>query len=113
MFAVLRTALAVAHVLSYEVEDYEIVISALSFQLVVVLEQTLVVGVKPVVARVELRCAERRVVEEKSAAEVIDGLACLGQELVGEERHVVARLAEHLGEQRIVAPFAFLSLHTC
>ena len=63
------------------------------------------------VARVKLRPAEHGVVEEEPAAEVIDCLFGLRQELIGEECHVIAGFAEHLGEEGIVTPLPLLAHH--
>ena len=61
------------------------------------------------VAVVEHSSREARVVQEESAGEIKHRLARLRQELVGEERHIVARPLEHFGEERIVAPRPLLS----
>ena len=61
------------------------------------------------VARVKLRLAQHRVVEEEASGEVEDLLLGSWQELVGEEGDMVASLAEDFREERIVAPLAFLS----
>ena len=90
-------------------EDDEVVLCVLSLQLVVVLQQVLVVAVQLRVARVELCSTQLRVVEEEAATEVVHRLLSLRQELVGEERHVVASLAEQFGEERIVAPLALVA----
>ena len=60
------------------------------------------------VADVELCLAQRGVVEEEASREIVDGLLGLRQELIGEEGDPVAGLAEECGEERIVAPLAFL-----
>ena len=61
--------------------------------------------VELVVANVKLGFAELGVVEEESSAEVIYRLFGLWEELVGDERHVIACLAKQFRKQRIVAPF--------
>ena len=109
--ALLRRTLAILHMLAQQMEYYEVVVGVLSLQLVVVLQQVLVVAVQLRVARVELRRAQLRVVQEEAATEVVHCLFSLRQKLVGDERYVVARLAEQFGEERIVAPFALVA-HT-
>ena len=89
-------------------EDGQRPCALLVFQLPVVIEQSVVVSVNGGVARVEHAAAQYGVVEEETAAEVVDGLLGTGQELVGDECHVVAGLTEQLGEERIVAPVALL-----
>ena len=63
------------------------------------------------VAVVKLEFAQLRVIQEETAAEVVNRLLCLWQEFVGDEGYVVACLSEHFREERIVAPFAFLAYH--
>ena len=109
MFAVFRTALSVDHMLANEVEDGEVMVTLLRLQLVIVFEQALVEDMQLVVARVKLCRTELRVVEEEAATEIVDRLLGFGQELVREERHMIAGLTEQLGEERIVAPLALLS----
>ena len=99
--------------LAVEVEDGELssvfgaVVAAL--KAVVVVEQVFVEDVHAVVAHVKLRLAQLGVVEEEAPAEVVDGILGARQKLVGEKRHVIARLAEHFGKERIVAPFALVA----
>ena len=78
--------------------------TALAIPLLQFLEQPVVVTVQRCVALIEETAAEGRVGEEETAAEIIDGLLRVGQELIGKERHVIARPTEHLGEERLVAP---------
>ena len=109
--AVARIALLVVDMLAQQMEDREAVglDPAFLLEAVVALEQPVVEGVERFVAQVELLFAQRRVVEKEAAAEVVDRLIGLGEELVGEECHLIARLSEQFGEERIVAPFPFLA----
>ena len=116
--AVVGAAGAVVHVLAYEVEDDEVVGRvaleldlAVTHQAVVVGDEPVVEAVGLVVAQAKLGLAERGVVEEEAAREVVNGILRLGQKLVGEERHAVAGLAEQLGKQGVVAPLALLAHH--
>ena len=93
-------------------EDGEIVLCPVLLQaVVVILQEPIVQVVELGVAVVELEFAQFWVVEEETAAEVIDSLLGLWQELVGDEGDVVARLAEYLREEWIVAPFSLLAHH--
>ena len=93
-------AIAVGGVLTHEMDDGETVVArnlAIGdgvLQAVVLNDHAAVETVELLVAHVELCLAELRIVEEKTAAEVIDGFLCLRKELVGDERHVVAGLSE-------------------
>ena len=106
----LAVAVLVAHVLSHEVEDDEVVVCALRLQRVVVIFQEPVIeGVQLGVAAVKLQLAQFWVVEEEAATEIIHCLLRLGKKLVGDEGDVVACLPEQLGEEGVVAPVALLS----
>ncbi len=108
----LAVALLVVHVLSHQVEDGEVVLLLEVLQtVVIILQQSVVQIVELGVAVVKLQLAQFRIVQEEAAAEVINRLLCLWQEFVGDEGYVVACLAEHFREERIVAPFAFLAYH--
>ena len=107
--AVSREARAIVNVLPLQMEYYQIVLSVVALQPVIVAQQSVVVSVKPRVARVEHGVAQLRIVQEEAAAEVVDSLLSLRQKLVGKERYMISCLAEQLGEQRIVAPFAFVA----
>ena len=96
----------VNQVRSHQMEDDQVVLLVLALQTVVLLEHAFVELVKTGIAGIELCLAQLRIVQEEATAEVIDRLIGLRQELVGDKRHVIARLAEHLGEERIVAPLA-------
>ena len=109
VLAVLRRALAILHVLTEEVEDNEVVVAVLVLKLLIVAQQSVVKLVQLRVAGVKLCRRELGVVEEETAAEVVHRLLSLGQELVGDERNVVASLAEHSREERIVAPLALVA----
>ena len=50
-----------------------------------------------------------RVVQEESATEVVHSLARLRQKLVGDKGNVIACLAEHSREKRIVAPLTLVA----
>ena len=63
-----------------------------------------VITIQRRVALIEEATVEGRIVEEETATEIIDSLFRIGQELVGDKCHMIARLAEHLGEERLVAP---------
>ncbi len=78
---------------------------------VIVLQQSVVQIVELGVAMVKLQFAQFWIVQEETAAEVVNRLLSLWQEFVGDEGYVVACLSEHLREERIVAPFAFLAYH--
>lgn len=80
---------------------------------VVVVEQSVVERMKLGVAVVKLQLAELWVVEEEASAEVVDCFLGLWQELVGDEGDLIACLAEEFGEERIVAPVAFLAHNVC
>lgn len=75
--------------LSHEVENGQSG-SAVGCNGVVVVEQSLVVAVSFLVAVCELCLGEFGVVEEESAAEVIDCFFGLGEKLIGEEGYLVA-----------------------
>ena len=113
LMAVAREAGVVAHMLADEVEDDEVVplevYLAVFQETVVVGQQAVVERMQLGVAHVKLCLAQRGVVEEEAAREVIHSLLGLWQELIGEERYLVACLAEQLREQWVVAPFAFLT----
>ena len=74
-------------------------------QRIVGFQQRLVVSVSTAVAGIKLALAEVRIVEEEAAAEVVDGILRLGLELIRQKVHLIASLTEHLGEERLVAPF--------
>ena len=102
-----RAPYPVAHVLAHQVEDEEVRVNVnvpVPVNTVIVAKQSLVEDVKLRVSHVKLLLGERLVVDEESAREVIHRLLGLRQELIGEECHPVARLAEELAEERIVAP---------
>ena len=61
------------------------------------------------VAMVELEFAQLWVVQEETAAKIIDSLLGLWKKLIGDEGHIVASLAEYLREERVVAPFALFT----
>ena len=61
------------------------------------------------VATVKLPLAQFWVVQEEPTTEVIDSLLGLGLKLVGDKCHVIARLTEHLWEERLVAPLATIA----
>ena len=63
------------------------------------------------VANIKQRLTHLWVVQEETTAEVKDGFFGFRQELVGDKRHLIARLAEIFREQRIVAPISLLSYH--
>ena len=106
----LRAAALVVHMLSFQVEDYQLWLSfSLALQLLVVVEQSVVEAVERCVAGVKLCFAQHFVIEEESSAEVIHRLLGLRQELVCHECHMITCLSEHFGEERIVTPFAFVS----
>ena len=77
--------------------------------LIIGLQETLVKTVGLGVTNIKLPLAQFRIVQEEVAAEVVDGLLRLGQELVGDKRYVIASLAEHLWEKRLVAPLATIA----
>ena len=58
---------------------------------------------------IEHRLRQFFIIQEKASTEVVDGFFGLRKELIGDERHMIACLAEQLWEERIVAPFAFLT----
>ena len=90
--------------LPYEMEDDQVMFFVLVAQFfVVIIEQSLVELVQFVVACVEHGLRKLRVVEEKTAAEVINSFLGLWQELVSDERYMIAGLAEKLRKQWIVA----------
>ena len=80
-------------------------------QPLIVGNQILVEDVQFLVPLVKLRLAQHRIIQEEPAAEVVDRLLGLRQELVRDERHVVACLPEQLREQGIVTPLSFLPYH--
>ena len=104
----LRVARVVVHVLPQEVEDDQGG-RGVGSEAVPLLQQAVVPDVGLLVAVVEHCCRETRVVQEEFAGEIKHRLARLRQELVGEERHIVACPLEHFGEERIVAPRPLLS----
>ena len=110
---VLGIARVVAHVLANEMEDDEVVAFEvyLAFvqEVVVIAEQSLVEAVKARVAQVKLRLAQYRVVEEEASREIVNRLPGGKEKLVGQERDLIARLAEKLREERIVAPLTLLA----
>ena len=57
------------------------------------------------ISDIKLLLAQFRIVQEESPAEVIDRLVSLRQELVGNKRHMVTSLTEHLWEERLITPF--------
>ena len=107
----LRTAGAVIHMLPLQMEDNQIMRGVLGLQAVVVVQKTFVEIAELIVAGIEHSLRELGIIKEETAREIVDGLFSLRQELVGEESHMIAGLAEHLGEQRIVAPLAAVA-HT-
>ena len=93
-------------------ENDEVVLRVvLPLAVVIVVEQTAVEAVQLRIACVEHCLRQLRVIQEESAAEVVHGFLCLGQELVGEEGHMVACLAEQLREEWIVTPLSLLACH--
>ena len=112
LLAFRRIAVAIVHVLADEMEDDEVVLPQINLarfeEIVVILQQARIVTVERGVAQVKLSTVQRGIVEKKSATEIKHSRSRLHQELVGEERHLVARLLENLGEKRIVAPLALL-----
>ena len=105
----LRHSRGVVDMLTLQVKYDEIVVSICLFQAVVLQSDAVVVVVEFLVARIEHRLAQRFVVQEEPAAEVIYGLLGLRQKLVGDEGDVIACLAEQLREQRIVAPLVLVA----
>ena len=102
----------IVYMLSHQVEDGEVVLLLEVLQtVIIILQQSVVQVVELGVAMVKLKFAQFRVVQEETAAEVVNRLLCLWQEFVGDEGYVVACLAEHFWEERIVAPFAFLAYY--
>ena len=105
-------ALLIVYMLAHQVEDGEVVLLLEVLQTVIIIFQQSVVQIVELgVAMVKLEFAQFRVVQEETAAEVVNRLLCLWQEFVGDEGYVVACLSEHFREERIVAPFAFLAYH--
>ena len=110
----LAVTILVAHMLTHQVEDGEVVLAAVfrCLQLVVVvIEQTVIEGMKLGVAAIKLQLAQLWIVQEETATEVIDGFLGLWQKLVGDEGDMIACLAEQLWEERIVAPLSLLANH--
>ena len=112
LLAFLRIAVAIVHVLPNEMEEDEVGLLQINLtrfeEIVVILQQTCIVTVERGVAQVKLGAVQRGVVEKESATKIKHRCGRLHQELVGEERHLVARFLEDLGEKGIVAPFAWL-----
>ena len=111
----LRITGPVIHMRAHEVQDGQAALNLARFeritrlvpliQRIVGFQQRLVVSVSTAVAGIKLALAEVRIVEEEAAAEVVDGILRLGLELIRQKVHLIASLTEHLGEERLIAPF--------
>jgi|GEM_PF-4378821 len=73
-----RIALLVRHMLSHEVKNGEVVRGVLLSQTVVFAQQTLVKTIHSIVACIELSLTQHRMIEEETAAEVVDRFTGLG-----------------------------------
>ena len=105
----LGITLLIHHMLSHQMENHQVVRLVFPLQGVVFLKHALVELMETCVTGVKLRLTQLRVVQEKAAAEIIDRLPRFGQKLVGDERHVIARLTEHLREERTIAPLPWIT----
>ena len=83
----------VTHVLTHKMKDCQIMLFVVFLQLVIVRQYAVIKLMQRGVAGVELR-----LVQEETATEVIHSFFGLRQELIGDERNVVARLSEYLWE---------------
>ena len=91
-------------------EDYELALPGRVLgHGVVCLQYPLVEAPSLGITSIKLSGTQLRIVQEEPAAKVVDGLLRLGLELVGDKYDVVACLAEHLGEEGLVAPLATIA----
>ena len=100
----------IVHMGTHQMENHQFsLLRGVLWQCVVCLQHTVVEAIGLSIANVELSLAQFRIVQEEPSTEVVDGLLCLGQELVGDKCHVVAGFAEDLREEGLVAPLATIA----
>ena len=95
--------------LTLQVEDNQVVLLAFFFQVIVILQQSLIEIIQLGIPGVEHRLAQLRVIQEEAATKIVYLFSGLRQELVGEEGHMITRLTEKLREERIVTPLTLIT----
>ena len=78
-------------------------------EFVIIRQKTIVITVQALVARCKEKLAKLRIIQKKATREIVYSLFGLGKKLIGKEGYIIARLLKQFWEQRIIAPFAFLT----
>ena len=94
----LRITIGIAEVRTHKVKYYQIMLLIVLFQVVVLLQHSIVKAMQLIVSCVKQSLAKLRVVKEETSTEVVNSLTSLRLELVCDKRYVIASLAEHLWE---------------